>query len=548
MVRMNRSFRPWLLALVLVAPGPVIAQGAAAPAPAGAPAVSAWPAVTEGDAVLKGFTFRDGQQLDLRIHYRTLGTPTRGKDGRVNNAVLITHGTGGSGAQFLRPEFAGALFNPGQLLDATRYFIVLPDGIGHGGSSKPSNGLRAKFPRYGYEDMVRAQHDLLVQALGVDHLRLVMGTSMGGMHTWLWAQRYPQMMDAAMPLASVPNQISGRNRAWRRVVIDAIRHDPAWQGGDYTVQPPSLATAQQMLFLMSSNPQQRQAAMPSLADADRVLDAFVANGLKTADANDSLYQLEASFDYDPAPGLARIEAPLLAWNTADDLINPPELGLLEAGIRQVKRGRAVVVPLSPATRGHGSHTIAALWMDELRALLERSTPEGAFLDSLLALCGQAFAGKVLANEPAAPRDPFIGKSLVMHVRECGDSEVRVPFHVGDDRSRTWVLTRTAAGLRLKHDHRHADGSPDAVTLYGGDSVPPGTAVLKEFPADADSVAMFLRAGLPASTGNTWSMTLEPGLRLVYALKRADGRHFAVGFDLSRPVAAPPAPWGASVAP
>lgn len=333
-----------------------------------------YPAPVEGDFILKNFQFGSGEKLpELRIHYRTLGKPERDAQGVVRNAVLITHGTGGSGAQFLRPEFAGELFAPGGVLDAARYYIILTDGIGHGQSSKPSDGLRAGFPRYGYNDMVDAQHRLLVEGLGVSHLRLVMGTSMGGMQSWVWGARYPRFMDALMPLASVPTQISGRNRLWRRVVIDAIRNDPAWKGGAYTTQPPSLRTGLEMLFLMSSNTLQRQAQLPTLAAADAALDSYVASGLKTTDANDLLYQLEASRDYDPAPSLEKIEAPLLAVNSADDLINPPELDILETGIKRVKRGKAVVLPYTDATRGHGSHTIAALWQQYLQQLLAQST-------------------------------------------------------------------------------------------------------------------------------------------------------------------------------
>lgn len=335
-----------------------------------------YPAPVEADFIARDFKFNTGETLpELKIHYRTFGTPERDAAGVVRNAVLITHGTTGSGAQFLRPEFAGELFGPGQPLDAAKFYIILPDGIGHGKSSKPSDGLRAKFPRYGYRDMIEAQRQLLVDGLGVTHLRLVMGTSMGGMHTWLWGQLYPDMMDALMPLASLPTQISGRNRAWRRLVIDAIRHDPEWRGGDYELQPQSLRTAAQMLWLMSSNPVQRQAAAPDLARSDAVLDEYVANYLKTGDANDFLYALEASHDYDPGPGLERIKAPLLAINTADDLINPPELGILEQGIKRVAQGRAIVLPLSEKTRGHGSHTLAALWKQELVRLLSETGPK-----------------------------------------------------------------------------------------------------------------------------------------------------------------------------
>ena len=266
----------------------------------------------------------------------------------VRNAVLILHGTGGSGASLVRAEFAGELFGPGQPLDASRYFIVLPDGIGHGHSSKPSDGLHARFPHYGYRDMVEAEYRLLTEGLKVNHARLVMGTSMGGMHTWLWGELHPQFMDALMPLASLPTQISGRNRVWRRLVIDAIRNDPDWHDGEYQAQPPSLRTALEMLWLMGSNPVLRQQEAPTLAEADRVIDAAVSEGMKTQDANDILYALAASHDYDPGPALEKIEAPLLAVNSADDLINPPELGILEREIRRVPHGRAVVHALQRA--------------------------------------------------------------------------------------------------------------------------------------------------------------------------------------------------------
>ena len=309
---------------------------------------------------------------ELRLHYRTLGKPEKDAQGKTTNAVLIMHGTTGSGAQFIRPEFAGELFGKDQPLDATKFFIVLPDGIGHGKSSKPSDGMHAKFPRYGYIDMVEADYRLLTEGLGVDHARLVMGTSMGGMHTWLWGELHPDFMDALMPLASLPTQISGRNRAWRRMVIDAIRNDPAWNGGEYKTQPPSLRTAAEMLWLMSSNPVLRQKDAPTLGKTDEVLDKFVEQIVKTDDANDVLYALEASHDYDPGPNLEKIQAPLLAINSADDLINPPELGILEQEIKRVPHGRAIVIPFSDKTRGHGSHTLAALWKDQLVDLLKET--------------------------------------------------------------------------------------------------------------------------------------------------------------------------------
>ena len=333
-------------------------------------AMAQQPVPLEGDFVVKDFHFRSGETLPaLRLHYRTLGEPRRDENGRVTNAVLIVHGTTGSGTQFLRPGFAGELFEPGGLLDANRYYIVLPDAIGHGDSSKPSDGLRGRFPRYGYEDMVVAQHRLLTEGLGVNHLRLVMGTSMGGMHTWLWGGMYPDFMDALLPLASLPTQISGRNRVWRRIVMDSIRNDPAWQGGLYSSQPPGLRTAMAMLFLMSSNPLARQQEMPTLQESDAVFDAWLARAMESADANDLLYQVQASWDYDPGRYLEKIEAPLVAVNFADDLINPPELGVLERETRRVRQGRAVVVPAGPETRGHGTHTLATVWKEELARLL-----------------------------------------------------------------------------------------------------------------------------------------------------------------------------------
>ena len=331
------------------------------------------PRATEGDFVIKDFTFTSGETLaELTIHYRTLGTPRKDAQGIVRNAVLIMHGTGGTGGQFTGRGFAGELFLPGQPLDVTKYFIVMPDDIGHGKSSKPSDGLRATFPRYGYQDMLAAEHALLTHGLGVNHLRLVMGTSMGGMHTWLWAERWPDFMDALMPLASVPSQITGRNRVWRRIVIDAIRHDPEWQGGNYTTQPQSARVAAQMLWLVSSNPIVRERRSPTLAQTDKEIDDYIANWLRTGDANDQLYALEASADYDPGPNLEKITAPLLAINSADDLVNPPEIGVLEREIKRVPKGRAIVIPLSDKTAGHGTHTIAAVWKQYLVELLRQT--------------------------------------------------------------------------------------------------------------------------------------------------------------------------------
>jgi len=332
-----------------------------------------YPAPQAGDYTLRDFHFASGEALPgLRMHYRTLGTPQRDDKGVVRNAVLIMHGTTGEGGNFLRPEFAGQLFGKGQLLDASRYYLILPDAIGHGRSSRPSDGLHARFPRYGYRDMVAADYRLLTEGLKVNHLRLVMGTSMGGMHTWLWGELYPDFMDALLPLASLPTQISGRNRIWRRAIIDSIRTDPEWKNGEYTTQPAGLRTSAYMLMFMSSNPVQRQKEMPTRENADAVIDQFIARTLGTMDANNTLYALDASSDYDPGPDLEKIKAPLLAINSADDLINPPELGILEHEIVRVKRGKAVVIPLSDQTRGHGTHTLAAVWKNYLEELLRHS--------------------------------------------------------------------------------------------------------------------------------------------------------------------------------
>jgi homoserine O-acetyltransferase len=344
-------------------------------APLGA---AGFPEPTPGDHVLRDFKFTSGETLaEVRIHYRTLGKPARNDKGMVTNAVLILHGTGGEGGSLVGKGpvgkmFAGELFGQGQLLDAVRYYIIVVDNLGHGQSSKPSDGLRARFPKYGYHDMIAAQHQLLTEGLKVNHLRLVMGQSMGGMHTWLWGQKYPEFMDALMPLASLPTQVSGRNRVWRRMMIDSIRTDPEWKDGDYKTQPRGLRAAIEMLFFMSSSATLRQKDAATLKKADDMLDRYVAAALKRTDANDLLYAVESSFDYDPGPGLEKIQAPLLAVNFADDLINPPELGILEKEIQRVPHGRAVVMPQTAETIGHGTHTKAAVWKQHLERLLKDS--------------------------------------------------------------------------------------------------------------------------------------------------------------------------------
>jgi homoserine O-acetyltransferase/O-succinyltransferase len=366
---MNRNFRGrvvrWVEALV---PALMLTGSATAATPPSTP-----PTPVVGDYVIKSFTFTSGETLpELRIHYITFGKAVKDARGMVRNAVLIGHGTGGSADGFLRPQFAGELFGPGQPLDATKYFIVMSDGIGHGKSSKPSDGLHAHFPHYGYTDMVTAQFRLLTEGLGVNHARLIMGTSMGGMHTWVWGEQHPDFMDALMPLASLPAQVAGRNRGWRLMGIEAIRNDPEWHGGDYQKQPAAFKTVAGMLWFVSSNPVVRQRQAPTLAQADQALDEYVADFVKTNDANDIMYALDASHDYDPGPDLEKIRAPLLAVNSADDLINPPELGILEREIKRVPHGRAIVIPLSDRTNGHQTHSLPAIWKGELERLLRES--------------------------------------------------------------------------------------------------------------------------------------------------------------------------------
>ena len=328
----------------------------------------------EADFTVHDFKFQTGETLpQLRIHYTTLGKPMRDAAGHVTNAVLILHGTGGTGQQFFRPQFANVLFGPGQLLDTSRYFIILPDDIGHGKSSKPSDGLHMRFPKYDYADMVEAEHRLVTLGLGVDHLRLVMGTSMGCMHSFLWGETYPTEMDALMPLACLPVEIAGRNRLWRAMVIDAIESDPAWKGGDYTQEPRGgLRTAADLLAIAGSAPLQMQKTMPTRASADTYLTGYMTRELADIDADDMIYQVDSSRTYNPEPGLDRIVAPMMWINSADDFINPPELGIAEREAPKIKRGQYILIPISNATRGHGTHTAAAVWQDHLAALLKES--------------------------------------------------------------------------------------------------------------------------------------------------------------------------------
>jgi len=333
-----------------------------------------YPAPHESNFTVHNFHFKDGGSLpELRLHYATLGTAHQDAQGLVTNAVLILHGTTGSWKQFTSPQFADVLFGPGELLDATRYFIILADSIGHGGSSKPSDGPKGHFPHYDYDDMVAAQHQLLTEGLGVNHLRLVMGTSMGCMHSWVWGETYPDFMDALMPLACLPVEIAGRNRVWRKAIIDSIRLDPGWMQGDYSEEPVhGLRSAFYLLLIGVSSPLQWQKSYPTRQQADKFLEDFIEKELAHADANDMLYAVEASRDYDPSPNLGKIKAPVMWINSADDFINPAELGIAEREIKRVPRGKFVLIPTSGQTRGHGTHTIASVWKQYLEELLEDS--------------------------------------------------------------------------------------------------------------------------------------------------------------------------------
>ncbi len=332
------------------------------------------PTPQEGEFVVHDFKFQTGESLPtLRLHYTTFGRPVRDAKGHVANAVLIMHGTGGNAHSLIRPQFSGVLFGPGQLLDANRYYIILPDDLGHGKSSKPSDGLRMRFPKYDYADMVEAEHRLVTEGLGVDHLRLVMGTSMGCMHAFMWGETYPTEMDALMPLACLPVPLAGRNRMWRAMVIQAIEADPTWNGGDYAQEPASgLRTAADLTAIAGSAPLQMQKAMPTREAADKYAADYVKAVLADTDANDEIYYVDASRNYDPEPDLGKIVAPVMWINSADDFINPPELGIAEQEVKKIAHGRFILIPASLQTHGHGTHTWAAVWQDHLAELLKAS--------------------------------------------------------------------------------------------------------------------------------------------------------------------------------
>lgn len=330
-----------------------------------------YPAPVEGDYRIGNFRFADNEVLpELNLHYTMIGKPVRNAAGIVTNAVLIMHGTTGNGRNFLSEMFAGGLFGPGQILDAEKYCIILPDAIGHGKSSKPSDGLHMRFPAYGYDDMVLADYRLLTEHLHINHLRLVMGTSMGGMHTWVWGYLYPDFMDALMPLASSPVAIAGRNRIQRKMAIDLIKMDPAWKGGEYTEEPGlGMMGAISSLIFMTSSPLQWQKKAPDRVSAETMLDNLRNRYFSLLDANDFIYQFDASRDYDPSPFLEKIKAPLFAVNSADDQVNPPELGILDKEIKRVPRGRYILLPITDQTSGHGTHSNPAVWGNYLKELL-----------------------------------------------------------------------------------------------------------------------------------------------------------------------------------
>lgn len=346
------------------------ALSAASWAQRGAP-LPPYPNQTEADYTIHDFHFHTGDTLpELRMHYITLGKPARDASGRVTNAVIIMHGTGGNGHGFLSAQFAGELFGKNQPLDANRFFIILPDDVGHGHSSKPSDGMHMKFPHYDYNDMVHAEYALVHDGLHVNHLRLVMGTSMGAMHTWLWGEMYPDFMDALMPLASAPVRIVGRNRMFRDMVIQAIRNDPDWHDGEYTKPPVNgLIAAEYSLWMMTSSPLQLQKTNNTVEKADAAVTGIRQRAARV-DANDMLYYFEASTDYDPEPELGKIKAPLWAVNSADDVVNPPELGILDREIKKVEHGRYILIPTSDETRGHGTHSRAVVWKNYLLELLK----------------------------------------------------------------------------------------------------------------------------------------------------------------------------------
>jgi homoserine O-acetyltransferase len=335
-----------------------------------------WP-TKENTYVIKNFRFGTGEILpELTLHYLTLGTPHRNTAGHVDNAILLLHGTGGNRSTLLNPVFADALFGPGQPFDITKYFLILPDDIGQGDSSKPSDGLHMHFPQYDYDDMVRSQYIMLTEGMHVDHLRLILGTSMGCMQAWVWGETYTHYMDALAPFACYPTELAGRNRMTRYMAIESIENDPVWNKGEYTTEPlEGLRGAEGMLLVMGSAPLQMQKLYPTRAQAEKYVDDYMARTLKTTDANNLIYYVNASRNYNPEPKLSTIAVPALWINSADDFINPPELGVAERVLPKMPATKYILIPISDATRGHGTHTVAAIWKDYLIQFMAETEPK-----------------------------------------------------------------------------------------------------------------------------------------------------------------------------
>jgi homoserine O-acetyltransferase len=340
-----------------------------------ASAQTVWP-TRDGVYTIANFHFGTGQILpQLRLHYLTLGTPHTDAQGHTDNAVLLLHGTGGDAHSLLNPVFADVLFGPGQPLDIRKYYIILPDDVGHGSSSKPSDGLHARFPQYDYDDMVASQHTMLLQGLKIDHLRLILGTSMGCMEAFVWGETYVGFADALAPFACLPTALVGRNRMMRYMAVRAIEQDPQWLGGEYKSQPiQGLTTANEMLLIMGSSPLQMQKRYTTRAAAEAYVEDYLKRYNADTDANDLIYYVQASRNYDPSANLERITVPVLYIDSADDYINPPELGIAEQLAKRMPHCRFILLPISDATRGHGTHTVAAIWKDYLVQLLAESEP------------------------------------------------------------------------------------------------------------------------------------------------------------------------------
>lgn len=380
---MNRTTRMMKLATLSAALSFSLAaagQTMSAPTrPAAAPTPSKWPA-KDNVYVIKNFKFGTGETLpELTLHYLTLGSPHRNAQGHVDNAILLLHGTGGNRHTLMVPQFSDVLFGPGQPFDITKYFLILPDDIGQGDSSKPSDGLRMKFPQYDYDDMVRSQYIMLTDGMQVDHLRLILGTSMGCMQSWVWGEAYPTFMDALAPFACYPTEIAGRNRMTRYMAIESIKHDPAWKNGEYTTEPTEgLRGAAAMLLVMGSAPLQMQKNFPTRAQAEKYVDDYMARTIPHTDANNFIYYVNASRNYNPEPKLSSIVAPALWINSADDFINPPELGekiINDRVLPKMPKTRFILIPISDATRGHGTHTQATVWKDYLIKFMAETEPK-----------------------------------------------------------------------------------------------------------------------------------------------------------------------------